>query len=39
MKPQAIQKVSIDLLPDDVECWIDDCYYTQYYLLFIIKYV
>lgn len=30
MKPKEIQKISIYLLPDDVECWIDDWYYTQY---------
>ncbi len=32
MKPQAIQiqKVSIDLLPDEIECRIDDWYYPQY---------
>lgn len=30
MPPKPTQKVSIDLLPDEIECWIDDWYYSQY---------
>lgn len=29
MQPKLTQTISIDLLPDEIECWIDDWCYSQ----------